>query len=96
MTTMPGPRGSANGWPAFLGANVFGRPIDADHLITAAGAGTILETLFYAIADEGEGVLIPTPSYAGFWLDLEARDALKIVPVHTASEDGFRLTAEAA
>jgi aspartate/methionine/tyrosine aminotransferase len=78
----------------FLGEHVFGRPIKADHLITAAGAGTILETLFYAIADAGEGVLVPTPSYAGFWFDLEARDALKIVTVHTRSEENFRLTTD--
>ncbi len=78
----------------FMGRTILGRAIGADDLITAAGAGTILETLFYAIADAGEGVLVPTPSYAGFWLDLEARDGLTIVPVHTPSHNGFALTTD--
>ncbi len=37
-------------------------------------------------------MLIPTPSYAGFWADLETRDQLAIVPVHCTSDEGFRLT----
>jgi aspartate/methionine/tyrosine aminotransferase len=57
-----------------------------------AGAGAVLEALFHAIADAGEGVLVPTPSYAGFWPDLTLRDGLVIVPVHTAAADSFRLT----
>ena len=78
----------------FLGRNVLGRPVTAEQLVVLAGAGTILESLFYVIADPGDAVLVPTPSYAGFWLDLETRDALAIVPVHTRSDDGFRLTPE--
>jgi aspartate/methionine/tyrosine aminotransferase len=59
-----------------------------------AGAGSVLEILFHVIADPGDGVLVPTPSYAGFWPDLEARDGLVIVPVHCSSADGFRLSPE--
>jgi aspartate/methionine/tyrosine aminotransferase len=40
-------------------------------------------------------VLVPTPSYAGFWADLETRDALTIVPVERRSTDGFRLDPDA-
>jgi 1-aminocyclopropane-1-carboxylate synthase len=50
--------------------------------------------LFFVLADPGEGVLVPTPSYAFYWADLETRDELTIVPVHTSSSDGFRLTPE--
>lgn len=77
---------------AFLGRWVLGRPVEAGNLAVLAGAGSVLEVLFYALADPGEGVLVPTPSYAGFWMDLELRDALEIVPVHTRIEDGFRLS----
>ncbi|MEE8485667.1 MAG: aminotransferase class I/II-fold pyridoxal phosphate-dependent enzyme [Acidimicrobiia bacterium] len=77
---------------AFASEHVWGRTVDADHVIALAGAGTILEALFYVISDPGDGVLVPTPSYAGFWPDLETRDDLAIVPVHTSSEDDFRLT----
>jgi aspartate/methionine/tyrosine aminotransferase len=37
---------------------------------------------------------VPTPSYAGFWADLETRDELTIVPVDCFSAEGFRLTRE--
>jgi len=79
---------------SFLGDHLFGRRFDPSQIMVLAGGGAILEALFYAIADPGEGVLVPTPSYAGFWLDLEARDELTIIPVPTASEDGFRLTVD--
>ena len=78
----------------FLGEHLLGRTVDAAHVITLAGAGSVLETMFYAIADPGEGILVPTPSYAGFWLDLEVRDGLRIVPVHTEAAAGFRITPE--
>ena len=71
-----------------------GRAIVADELAVLAGAGAILEQLFYAIADPGDGVLVPTPSYAGFWSDLETRDELRIIPVPTSSASGFRLTTD--
>jgi len=77
---------------AFLSRHVLGRPVAADRLAVLAGAGSVLEILFHVIADPGDGVLVPTPSYAGFWLDLETRDELTIVPVDCPSDDGFRLT----
>jgi len=76
----------------FMGTHILGRAVDAEQLAVVAGAGAVLELLFHALADAGEGVLVPTPSYAGFWSDLETRDALKIIPVHGASAEGFRIT----
>ena len=76
----------------FASEHVWGRPVEAENIVTMAGAGSILETLFYVICNRGDGVLVPTPSYAGFWFDLETRDELTVVPVHTSSEDGFVLT----
>ena len=68
------------------------RPIRPEHVALLAGAGSVLELLFYAIGDPGDGVLIPTPSYAGFWNDLGARNGLKIITVPTHSANGFELT----
>lgn len=73
---------------------IFGRPVDPDSVVTMAGAGSILEALFTTLASPGEAVLVPTPSYAGFWPDLELRAGLRISPVHTGSETGFELTVE--
>jgi len=76
----------------FLGTRVLGRSVRADTISVLAGAGSVLELLFYAIADPGDGILVPTPSYAGFWADLETRDQLNIVLVDCFSNDGFALT----
>jgi aspartate/methionine/tyrosine aminotransferase len=80
---------------AFMSRTFLGRAIQAEQLAVVAGAGAVLELLFHVLADPGEGVLIPTPSYAGFWMDLETRDQLRVVPVHCTSAEGFRLSTRA-
>ena len=77
---------------SFLSRTFVGRPIDPAHLAVLNGVGSVLELLFYVICDPGDGVLVPTPSYTGFWADLETRDEVNIIPVHTSSAGGFRLT----
>lgn len=79
---------------SFLGHRVLGRPCPPEHLAVLGGAGSVLEIVFHNLCDPGDGVLVPTPSYAGFWADLETRDQLNIVPVHTRADDGFQLTPE--
>lgn len=74
-----------------LGRTFLGRTPPAEELVVLNGAGSILELLFYALADPGDAVLVPTPSYAGFWADLETRNGLHILQVPTASSEGFRL-----
>ncbi len=76
----------------FLGRRVLGRTFQPDQLAVLAGAGSVLEILFHCLCDPGDGVLVPTPSYAGFWADLETRDELAIVEVPTFLSEGFRLT----
>ncbi|MCA8968300.1 MAG: aminotransferase class I/II-fold pyridoxal phosphate-dependent enzyme [Planctomycetes bacterium] len=78
----------------FFERTFLGRRFGPEQIATLAGAGTVLEALFYAIGDPGDVVLVPTPSYAGFWTDLETRNALRIEPVPCSSEDGFALTIE--
>ena len=76
----------------FLSRAIFKRTFPAERLAVLAGAGAVLEILFHCLCDPGDGVLVPTPSYAGFWADLETRDGLRIVPVPARSDDDFRLT----
>ncbi|MBT8211696.1 MAG: aminotransferase class I/II-fold pyridoxal phosphate-dependent enzyme [Acidimicrobiia bacterium] len=78
----------------FMERSLLGRPVDPEELAVLAGAGSVLEIMFAALCDPGDGVLVPTPSYAGFWADLETRDEITIVPVHCSSENGFELTTE--
>ena len=79
---------------SFMGRTFLGRQFGVDQIAVLAGAGTVLEHVFYALGDPGDGVLVPTPSYAGFWTDLETRDELHAIPVHCRSEEGFELTVE--
>jgi len=76
----------------FMGRTFLGREFDPAQIAVLAGTGSVLEILFHNLADPGDSVLVPTPSYAGFWADLETRDELQIVPVHTSSSHGFALT----
>ncbi len=76
----------------FFGRTFLKRRFSAEHLAVLAGAGSVLEVLFHGLCNPGDGVLVPTPSYAGFWADLETRNEIAIVPVHRRSSEGFRLT----
>jgi aspartate/methionine/tyrosine aminotransferase len=94
--------GDSRGHPAFrhsvaaLASRTFlGRSIDPDSIYALAGAGAVLEALFYALCDPGDGVLVAAPGYPGFWMDLEQRDGVVIVPVETLWEDGFAISIEA-
>jgi aspartate/methionine/tyrosine aminotransferase len=78
----------------FMGRTFLGREFGPERISVLAGAGSVLEMLFCSLADPGDGVLVPTPSYNGFWLDLELRAGVTIVPVHRSIGDGFRLTPE--
>jgi aspartate/methionine/tyrosine aminotransferase len=79
---------------SFMGRTFLGREFGPEQISVLAGAGSVLEFLFFALGDPSDGVLVPTPSYAGFWLDLELRAGLTIVPVHRSSDDDFRLSPE--
>ena len=79
----------------FLGRTVFGRTMTTDQLAVVNGAGSALDLAFYTICDPGQGVLVPTPSYAGFWLDLNTRDDVEIVTVPTSLAENYELTTEA-
>ena len=75
-----------------LGRELFGRDIDPDHVRVLAGASGVLDALGHALGDPGDAVLVPTPSYAGFWPDLQVRPGLRIVEVPTHAEEGYALT----
>lgn len=75
-----------------LGDRLFGRAIDPAHVGVLSGASAVLEAMAFVLGDPGDGVLVPTPSYAGFWPDLGARAGLEVVAVPTTAEDGYRLT----
>jgi aspartate/methionine/tyrosine aminotransferase len=75
----------------FTSRRFLGVPFQPDEICTLAGAGAVLEALFYSLCDPGDGVLLATPGYPGFWMDLENRDEVTVVPVPTDWDDGFRI-----
>jgi aspartate/methionine/tyrosine aminotransferase len=77
---------------AFMGRSFLGRVFRPEQIAVLAGAGSVLEVLFYTLAGPGEGVLVPTPGYPGFWPDLETRDGIRIIPVPRTPDDDYRLT----
>jgi aspartate/methionine/tyrosine aminotransferase len=58
-------------------------PLDPNGIVIGAGCNAVLENLCVALADPGQGVMIPLPYYAAFEFDLGSRAGLKIVPVPT-------------
>ena len=75
-----------------VGRRMFGRAIDPAHVGVLSGASAVLEAMAFVLGDPGDGVLVPTPSYAGFWPDLGARAGLDVVGVPTRAGDGYQLT----
>jgi aspartate/methionine/tyrosine aminotransferase len=63
-----------------------GIKVDPDHIALLAGAGAVLDTLFWCICSKGSGVLLPKPIYPAFindmevgsWLPMEGRIYLSI------------------
>ncbi|KAI9647508.1 hypothetical protein NHQ30_003893 [Ciborinia camelliae] len=41
-------------------------PIEPDHVVTFSGASTCLDGLLYAICDEGDTIILPSPFWAGY------------------------------
>ncbi|KAH8597079.1 pyridoxal phosphate-dependent transferase [Bisporella sp. PMI_857] len=68
-------------------------PISPAHITTFAGASTTLDALLYAICDEGDSILIPSPFWGGYQAFTKFRANVNIVttaalPFRTAlSED---------
>lgn len=82
----------------FMARTVFGGvgvQFDACELVVLCGAGTVLQQLFFCLGDEGDAVLLPTPTYMGFVVDLERTNALHIEYVKCDPASGFALTTEA-
>jgi len=67
----------------------------ANQIVVASGSSAIVEMLMYSICDDEEGVIIPTPYYAGFDHDLKTRIGVEPVPLHLKTENNFAITAEA-
>ena len=66
-----------------------------DEITLHNGCGSAVESLFHVLCDPGDGVLIPSPYYGGFDMDIERRAGVKLCAVDGFSMDSYSLTREA-
>eukprot|EP01137_Pigoraptor_chileana_P032926 Opistho-2@23071 len=71
------------------------QPVAASELCVMTGAGTVVEALAFSLCDAGDGILIPTPYYGGFDMDLNKRAGVIPCPIDTTPETNFALTDDA-
>ena len=65
--------------------------IDASNILATNGVSSLIDMVAFNVCDPGDGILLPTPTYSMFELDLCARAGIAILPVPTLRpEDQFR------
>jgi len=69
-----------------------GEKLSAENLRTVNGVSGGLEALAWIISDPGDVVIVPTPTYARFFADMNERMQTKVVGMPL--ENGFELTAQ--
>jgi len=67
-----------------------GQKLSAENLRMVNGVSGGLEALAWIISDPGDVVIVPTPTYARFFADMNERMQTKVVGMHL--EEGFLLT----
>ena len=89
-------------WAAFAqrtvlrrGAAATGARVEAQHLVVGSGCGGLISTLTFLLCEPGDGVLLPTPTYAALYNDFSVLSQAQVLDVPTSAADGFALTDEA-
>lgn len=65
----------------YLTAEICGCLVEPEHLSVFAGAVSCMQLLVYAIADAGEGIMIPAPHWPGFYPLIESQNKCVRIPV---------------
>ncbi|EJT99533.1 PLP-dependent transferase [Dacryopinax primogenitus] len=69
------------------------KEVEEEEIILGAGCAPVTEQLLMYLADPGEGILLPTPSFSGYKHDCMVRNGLRPVFVHAKMEDHFSTSA---
>jgi aspartate/methionine/tyrosine aminotransferase len=79
-----GPKGSPRlrqGLAALLNSNFQPRePVRYEDILILPGVTAVIDSLAWAICNEGEGIIIPQPFYGGFAVDMATRARGVFVP----------------
>jgi aspartate/methionine/tyrosine aminotransferase len=71
---------------------MLGLALAPENLVLSAGVSSVLDNVFFLLADEGTSCLIPAPYYHMFDLDLGLKDHVHTWPVHfTDGSDDIQL-----
>jgi aspartate aminotransferase len=85
----------ANGTPGAIRTMLryyadLGIPLSKDELIITSGGSEALLFAMFAVADDGDDALVAEPLYSN-WQHFSAMAGIRLHPVRTFVEDGFRL-----
>ena len=98
-TSMSGRAPLREAWAAYAqrtvlrsGAAATGARVDAAHLVVGRGCGGLISTLTFLLCEPGDGVLLPTPTYAALYNDFCVLAQAQVVDVPTSAAEGFIVT----
>ena len=94
LTYGTGPKGSKRlraALASFLQSNFRARDeVKPSEIVILAGVGSTVDSMTWALCDEGEGVIIPRPLYTGFRVDVPGRNRAVILPAAFQDIDGYK------
>jgi aspartate/methionine/tyrosine aminotransferase len=65
--------------------------VDPEQLCVSSGCGSAIQNLVFCLCDDGDGIILPTPTYAALYNDIGTLARGHILDCPTEGDD-FRLT----
>jgi len=94
LTYGSGPKGSPRliqALATFLNSNFQPREdVRHEDILIMAGVTSVIDSLAWAICNEGEGIIVPHPFYLGFAVDIPTRARAVIVPALFQTLEGYK------
>ena len=63
-----------------------------ENIVVAAGVASVIDSVFWCVIDDGDGVLVPTPCYSSHHRNMSCRSGAHFIPVPCSPKDNFKLT----
>jgi 1-aminocyclopropane-1-carboxylate synthase len=67
-----------------------GRKLNPNNFVITNGAGPAISMLLFSICNPGDGVIVPSPYYPGFDMDIKALASAIPVPAHFSGDNNFK------
>lgn len=81
---------------SFFEKNIFSDDVHVspDNIVVAAGVASVIDSVFWCVIDDGDGVLVPTPCYSSHHRNMSCRSGAHFIPVPCSPKNTFALTPE--